>query len=425
MSRLVMSLLGLVVIIALAVANYFRDPNAIQLDWRVVPQPSREVQLESLQRGLIVQTVAAPGVVEAVDEAEIASRIVGRVVEVRVKEGDRVKKGDLLVQLEETEALSRLESARARVERLRQAGHQTEADLDKAKRDIERVLRLSDRGASSYTEVADTRTELSKAESALAMNARELDDSLAFLRTSEEDFSRTRINAPMDGVVAGLDVEVGEVVIAGTTNLPGTVLMTVADLSQLQVRADVDEADIPSVHAGQPARVYLQSDLTAAIPGTVEQVAPKGKKTDETISFETLIRIQPAERVRPGMTATVEIETQRSSDALSVPVQAVVHRRQKDLPDTPEFREWAKRRPRSPAEREIAASARYVSLVFVVENGVAHARPVETGLSDERRIEILSGLEPDDQIIVGPFRTLDEIRDSEPVKLMEAAIVAP
>lgn len=419
MTRLVFSLIGLALVAVVAIANALRAPDAVRLDWQVAPRPPREVQVERLQRGLIIQTVPAPGVVEAVDEAKIASQIVGRVAEVAVKDGQSVKTGDLLVRLVETEALARLESARARVERLRQSGEQAAADLEKARRDLDRATRLSDRGASSVTELADARTAQKKAESAVAMNARELDESRAILRTSEEDFSRTRILAPIDGVVAGLEVEVGEVVIAGTTNLPGTVLMTVADLSRLQVRADVDEADVPSVRPGQPARVYLQSNLARPFPGTVENVAPKGKKTDETVSFETLIRIRPADGVLPGMTATVEIETQRASDALSVPVQAVVHRRRKDLPDTPALRAWSERRPRSPAESEIDPAARYVPLVFVLEDGVARARPVETGLSDERRIEILSGLESDAEIIVGPFRTLDELRDGDPVTLLK------
>ncbi len=219
-------------------------------------------------------------------------------------------------------------------------------------------------------------------------------------------------------MVADLDVEVGEVVIAGTTNLPGTVMMTIGDLSEMQVRAEVDETDVPMVRPDQPARVYLQADPTHPIPGQVDRVAPKGTKTAEVVSFETLVRIESNdESLRSGMTATVEIEVQRAEDALGVPVQAVVHRRRKDLPDTPPIRAWIAQQAESPAETLIEPEARYVKLVFVNEAGVARARPVETGISDERRVEILDGLDPDSRVITGPFRALDELKDGDPVQL--------
>jgi HlyD family secretion protein len=119
------------------------------------------------------------------------------------------------------------------------------------------------------------------------------------------------------------------------------------------------------------------------------------------------------------MTATVEIEVQRVDDALGVPVQAVVHRRLKDLPNTALFREWVAKQPKTPSEKGKDDAVRYVTIVFVMENGTARARPVQTGISDQERIEILAGVTPEDEVIVGPFRTLDEMKDGQPVKLEE------
>jgi len=116
------------------------------------------------------------------------------------------------------------------------------------------------------------------------------------------------------------------------------------------------------------------------------------------------------------MTATVEIEVRRVEDAMGVPVQAVVHRRRKDLPDTPAVQAWAERNARSPGEKARDAALRYIKIVFVLEGGVARARPVETGISDERRVEILSGLTSGDRVIVGPFRVLDQLKDGQPVR---------
>lgn len=419
-----LSLLTIVLLVAgLAAANLRRDPASRGIDWRIVRPEAREVVAEPPGRGAVVQTVTAPGVVELVEEANIASQIVGRVVEVRVQDGDGVRAGDLLVKLDDTDARARLNSIDRRISRLEAAIDQAQSDREKARRDLERTTQLAGRGVVTAAELADARTFMAKADASLNMSRSELAESQAMRATNLEELRRTEIRAPIDGLVAGLDVEVGEVVIAGTTNLPGTVMMTIGDPARQRVRADVDETDVPLVRPGQPARVFLQADPTSPVSGSVDLVAPKGKKTDEVVSFETLVAVPSAREtpLRPGMTATVEIEVKRADDALGAPVQAVVHRRRKDLPDTPAVRARAERHARSPGEKAAEAEARYIKIVFVVEGGTARARPVETGISDERRVEILSGLRPDDRVIVGPFRALDELKDGDSVTLVAAA----
>ena len=220
-----------------------------------------------------------------------------------------------------------------------------------------------------------------------------------------------------------MKVEKGEVVIAGTTNLPGSVLMTITSLNTMRVRADVDETDVRKIHENQTSRVYLQSDLTRPIPGKVGSIAPKGKKTGEVVSFETLIvNLGEDDSIKPGMSATVEIEVDRVSEAISLPVQTVVYRRRKDLPDTATIREWSERSSRVPGEKGIDPEARYLPIVFIEEDGRAFARPVEIGLSDEKRVEIRSGLKAEDRVIVGPFRTLDALRDGDRVGPPKAMI---
>lgn len=414
-------LLGLVLtatVGGLAAANLRRDGAPVQLDWTLLKAPPREVSLETPGRGEIVQTITAPGEVELVDEAEIASQVVGRVVELNVQDGQRVKAGEVLVRLDDTDARARLDSAKAQIARLRAAIAQSEADRDKAQRDLNRLTQLAERAVVTPTELADSRSAKAKSDAALLMTQNELIEAEAMLRSSQQMLDYTVIKAPIDGVVVGLDLEVGEVVIAGTTNLPGTVMMSVGDPTRLRVRADVDETDVPMVQTGQASQIYLLADPTKPVSGSVEQVAPKGKKTGEVVSFETLVRVDAkGPSLRPGMTATVEVEVKRAKDALGVPVQAVVHRRRKDLPDTPAVRSWVERNSKSPAERVQDAEARYVKLVFVEQDGVARARPVETGISDEKRVEILGGIGPEEKVIVGPFRALDELKDGDPVVL--------
>lgn len=422
MSRFVVVTIALGILVAvLAAANLRRDSGSLEIDWRLASPPTREVIVEPPTRGPIIQTVAAPGKVEAVEEAEIASQLVGRVLAVKVKDGDSVKANDVLVQLDDTDAKARLDSSKARIERLRSAIEQAGSDVDKANRDAKQSGTLAGRGFTAPNELADARTAVAKSQAALAMSRHELIESEAMRRTSQQDLDRTTIKAPIDGVVAGVNVDVGEVVIAGTTNLPGSVLMTISDMNRMRVRADVDETDVPLVRRGQPALVYLQADQLHPIAGTIDLVAPKGKTKDEVVSFETLVSLDAAadtahSSLRPAMTATVEIEVRRASAALGVPAQAVVHRRRKDLPNTPSVRAWAERNARSPGEKAQEAELRYIKIVFVIEGGIARARPVETGLSDERKVEILSGLKPDEPVVVGPFRTLDELKDGDPVK---------
>jgi HlyD family secretion protein len=418
-------------VVGLAAANLRREPGAVALDWQLARPPALAVLAEPPGRGEIVQTVAAPGKVEAVEEAEIASQLVGRVVAVNVKEGDVVKKGDVLVRLDDTDARARLDSSRARIERLRSAIEQADKDLEKARRDANQSGKLSVRGFTTPTELADAKTAVAKAQAGLAMSRHDLVESEAMRKTAEQELTRTLIRSPIDGVVSGVNVDVGEVVIAGTTNLPGALLMTVSDLDRMRVRADVDETDIPLVRPGQPSQIYLQAEPLKPVPGRVSVIAPKGKTKDEVVSFETLVAVERGRKsssdepaLRPGMTTTVEIEVRHAADAVGVPAQAVVHRRRKDLPETPAVREWAERNARSPGEKAQEAELRYVKIVFVVDGEVARARPVETGLSDERRVEIRSGLKQGDRVIVGPFRALDELKDGQPVKVVATAAEA-
>jgi HlyD family secretion protein len=362
--------------------------------------------------------------VELIEEASIASQVMGQVKEVRVKKGDRVRKGDLLVKLDDEDAKARLASTEARIDRLKAAIALANADLLKAAAEAEGYRELESRGFSTPTEVRDGVTMLTKMGAALEMSEHELKESFAMRRNSEQDLERTEIRAPIDGTVIQLDVEVGEVVIAGTTNLPGTVLLTIGDMDRVRVRADIDETDVGLVRHGQPVRIYLQADQQEPIPGTVDLIAPKGTKVNELVSFETLIIVagrHEAICVR-RMTATVEIEVKRAADALSIPVQAVVHRRLRDLPGTtPLFRDWVARQPKTPAEKgkDDAMRVRECGLSYEGREGGGAAgrdgnqRP--GAYRDSRR-----AASPTDTVIVGTVpRVGRDWTEGQPVELEE------
>ena len=299
---------------------------------------------------------------------------------------------------------------------------------EKAARDLGRTEQLATRNVATPTELADARSALAKAQAALQIARNELAESEAMRRMSLQELDYTEIRSPIDGVVADCEVEVGEVAIAGTTNLPGALLMTILDPDRMQVRADVDETDVPLV-APRPAGPDLP-------PGRPADGDPRRRRAGRPPGPARSRRSSPSRRssaiesgtgspLRPGMTTTVEIEVRRADDALSVPIQAVVQRRRKDLPDSAALRDWLDRHPLAPGEAIVDAGARYVTTVFVADGGVARARPVDVGLSDGRRVEIRHGLGPDDRVIVGPFRTLDELKDGDPIAEIDPAETDP
>ena len=368
----------------------------------------------------ITRTVQAPGDVEAIEEVDISSEVVSKIIEMPVEEGDHVEAGELLCRLDDADYRARVLSAKANVAKLRAMIVQAEANVEKAQLDYQEELRLIERGATSSNTVAQYRTVLIGARALLEVRKQELIESEAALQSAEEYLAKTVIKAPIGGVVSQLFAEQGEVVVTGTMNNPGTRIMVISDLSKMQVRCRVDEADAPLADTGQVARIYLQSDTRRSIPGRVLRVGTKGTKPlgRDVVTFETLVLIEGDDpRVKPGMSANVEIEVARKDDALTIPVQAVVYRKQRDLPEAL-LKQYEARQAEQDADED-QRLAEYVRLVFCVEDGKAHPRLVETGINDVTRVEIVRGVEPGETLVIGPYRSLDQLKEGSPVKLPE------
>src|ERR1043166_8043293 len=294
------------------------------------------VAIAQPKRQEIVQIVQAPGDVEAVLEVEVRSEIVAKIDEMPVKEGDIVKKGDLLCRLNDSNLRAEVQSGLARVARLKASIIDAEAEADRADRDYRRQLQLTEIDATSDQERLNYSTNYKKSKALLEMRLQELAEADAMLTRVKEDLKKTVIVAPIAGIISKLSAKEGEVVVTGTMNNPGTSVMTIDDLSKMQVRARVDEVDVPHVKPGQKARIYLQSDQAKPIPAQVVRVASKSSKQvgRDVVSFETLLEVQSNDpRIRPGMTSNVEIEVANQANAITIPVEAVVHRMRKDLPD--------------------------------------------------------------------------------------------
>lgn len=368
----------------------------------------------------ITRLVQAPGDVEATLEVEISSEIVAKIEEMPVEENTIVKKGDLLCRLKEDLLRAEVQSCEARIARLQAAMIDSEAELEKAERDYRWQLRLAEAEATSDKERHDYITILKKSKALCEMRKQEILEAQAALKRVKDDLDRTVIRSPIDGIVSRLDAKIGEVVITGTMNNPGTVIMTVSDLSRMQVRARVDEVDVPLVKEGQKARVYLQADQENPVPAKVLRVAAKSTKQEgrDVVTFETLCEIlSNDERIRPGMTANVEIEVDHKNDTVTIPVEAIVHRMRKELPPDLVKEYDAKQTATDISDR--ARAAQYLKVVYVLDGELARVRFVEPGIADTRRVELVTGIKPTDVVITGPYRSLDQLKEARKVSLPE------
>ncbi len=400
--------------------GHFKKGEGEQSILHVAKEVPLTVNVARPERGEIIRLVQAPGDVEAVLEVEISSEIVSKIEEMPVEEGDVVSRGDLLCRLDNRYLLAEMESANARIAQIKSAIVQAEAELEKAERDLARQITLSERDATSDLELRDYKTVRDRLFAMHEQRGHELTQAEAGLKRIQEDMEKTVIRSPIDGVISRLSAKQGEVVVTGTMNNPGTVIMSISDLSKMQVRTRVDEVDVPLVQPGQAARIYLQADPDRPVPGRVARVASKGSKQvgRDVVTFETLLEVlSNDERIKPAMTANVEIEVAKSADALTVPVEAVVHRMRKELPDSIVKQFDDKQQGLQLSER--ARQAQYLKVIYVMDGEEARVRLVEPGIADTRHVEIRDGIAIDDTVIVGPYRSLDQLKDGKKVALSE------
>lgn len=398
---------------AIVFANLGRDTSFAYFRWNVDREAPLQVRWEPAQRGSIIRSVEAPGQVDADIEVSVSAQVMARIVELPVQEGDKITKDDLLARLDSVDFEAEVRTAEARVERLRAAIKLAKLDLEKSKRDWELNRRLLESKAVGQTEVADLETLALKAESTLDMCEAELIEAEGELIKARENLSDTVIRSPVDGIVSKRIAKEGEVVVVGTMNNPGTVILKVSDLRSRVVRAAVDEIDVPHVKPGQSAKIFLQDSKKRALPGTVDRITPQGDKSlrgfgnnqSDIASFETIINFDdPTDDVRLGMTANVEIEVEERSDVLKIPLQAVAQRRLKDLPND------VADKLKSSGDAGKDPSKQYFRVVFVEKDGAAEVRPVKTGISDGVHVEIEEGLTEGEHVVVGPYHVFEQLK---------------
>jgi HlyD family secretion protein len=406
-----------------------------------------EVQAEEVQRGEIVSTVSAAGKVQPETEVDISANVSGKIVQLGVKEGDEVEEGQFLVRLDRNRYQALVDQAQAQLT-------SAEARLVEAEAEYRRVQELYNANLSSEAdlEAARARRDVDKANYGAAK---------AYLDKTRDDLSKTTILSPMSGTVSQLNSEVGEVVL-GTEQFSGTVIMTIADLSRMEVETDVDETDIVDVHVGQLAKIEVDALPDTVLRGNVTEIANTaftlGRGTQEEVTnFKVKVAVlDDVPSLRPGMSATVDIETASHEDVIYVPIQCVVMRSPKhedeeerkagqekaDEPaeeaeeiseepeETAEEQEGTAEQEASdtdqaaksdPKEKSKGEEEELIEVVFVVSDETAKMVPVKAGISSDTNTEILSGLEGGEMVVTGSYRALRDLRDGQKVKIEKPA----
>ncbi len=411
-----------------------------------------KVRTETVRRGRLIETVNAPGQIEPRTKVDISAKVSARVVELPFKEGDRVTAGNpnanpaippsVLVRLDSRDMESRLNSAKAsrdaqkaqiEVDRARIAGQQAslagqKARFEQTQTDFQRqskLLESRDISQSAYDQAKAALDELAAQIDAAEQNIKaaqlnlivmehNLQAAQAHVEEAEESLSYTTITAPMDGIITRLNAEVGEVVMTGTMNNPGTVILTVADLSQMILNAQVDETNIGRLQIGQPAKVHVQAFWDDEFEGTVHTIALTSSLSNTgTKYYETKILLKgDVQKLYTGLTADVDIQVKIHDDALLVPSQSVLECKVDDLPESI--------RQENPL---VGLKKTFCTVVYRIVDKKTAVTPVRVGPSDIMDTVIEAGLSEGERLVVGPYKVLETIAHDKPIEEIKEAPV--
>tara|TARA_R100000306_G_scaffold5939_7_gene8342 strand:+ start:38232 stop:39512 length:1281 start_codon:yes stop_codon:yes gene_type:complete len=369
----------------------------------------KQVEVTEIQPLDITETVAATGKIQPEVEVSLSSEVSGEIIELPVKEGQQVEKGDLLVKINPDLIQSALSQSQAGLQNVRAQLSQAEASLKNAEATYNRNKTLFEKGVISKSEwdrsVADY--EVAKANKQAAYYS--VQSAAASVKQSRDNLSRTSIYAPMSGTISKLSAELGERVV-GTAQMAGTEIMRVANLSNMEVEVDVNENDIVKVAVGDSTNVEVDAYLKREFKGVVTEIAnsPETALTaDQVTNFKVKVRILPVSYAdltegkpesyspfRPGMTATVDIITNRKDNVIGVPISAIVIK--SDTSSTKKFK----------AKEAVTDADERFECVFVKDGDEAKLRVVSTGIQDDSNIEITKGLAEGETVITGPYTTV-------------------
>ncbi|HEY7412476.1 MAG TPA: efflux RND transporter periplasmic adaptor subunit [Vicinamibacteria bacterium] len=389
------------------------------------------VQTEKAGRADIVSVVTASGEIKPQRYVNVSANVSGRITHLGVKEGDRVRTGQVLARIDssrfeagERQSEAALEAARADLTR-------AQADLEQSRLDLARSESMHAERLISDQAIDQVRAEVKMKLAVVESQRKRIAQQAAMLETNRDDLIKTTVPAPMDGVVTSLQKEEGEVVI-GAQSFQPTVIMTIGDLSVMEVEVLVDETDIRNVAVGQEATVRVDALGDIQVKGTVRKIGssaiPRGQAAaaagsaggSQAKDFKvTITLLDPPASLRSGLNATADVVTARRPGVLAVPIQSVVVRQvnKEGKVVDPSTVQAAEDEPQPIVKKSAASRDEEKEGVFVVDKGKAAFRPVKTGTMGETQIEILEGLKEGEEVVTGSYKTLRTLKDEARVKL--------
>ena len=401
----ILIILGVVLVVAIIViVNVFKSG-----------EKTYQVQAEKVEKSDITAVVTANGKIVPRTDVKISAYVPAKITKLPVEEGDVVKKGQLLVQLDATEYRAAANQAKAQLASAKASKEQAQLVYNRQKELFQRKL-----SSEEQYDMAKTELDLAKAR---------YEQAVASLDQAKYNLSKTTITSPMDGIVTALNAEVGEIVMIGTMNNPGTVIMAVSDMSEIEAEVEVDETDIAGVKIGQEAEIKIDAYPDTTFKGKVTEIGHTARisglgSQDQVTNF--LVKVMLLDEVptiRPGMSASVDITTNFRSDVLNVPIQAVVMREEKvdTLASKKEEKEGALASVDSISKKgnkkDKKNKKKEIEGVFVVQEGRANFFEVKTGIADQQNIELVSGVNEDDMVVTGSYKILRTLKDGDRVKL--------
>ena len=412
------------------------------------------VNVETIKSRDLEALVSASGKIQPKKFVNISADTMGRVTNLAVEEGDRIEKGQFLLQIDPRNLRSAVQRTEASLLAARSSADQLKLALESAKVALKQAQDTYRRQQDLWKGGLTTKETLEKAEADLKMREADLrsqeqnvttqqarmQQESATLESARYDLSKVRIESPIKGIVTKRNIEEGETVVIGTMNNAGTVLLTVADMSIIEAEVEVDETDIPSVKFGQVAKVTIDAIPNKTFTGKVTEIGNSpiattgaAASSSQATNFKVTVQLDTEiPEVRPGFTCTAEITTATRKNVVSVPIQATTVREmivdekgdivRNTEPD-------ASKRPRPGAvqasELKPGQSRKELEGVFVVRDNKAQFGTVKTGIAGDKYFEVLGGLKEGDSVVVGPFASVRELNDGAAVKIEQAARSLP
>ena len=395
--------------------------------WQKFRPKPLTVQTDKVARRNLTELVTATGKIQPVLQVKISPEVAGEIIELPVKEGQFVHKGDLLVKIKPDYYRAIRDSAEASFRSAESGLVSASANVSRASSEFQRVKELASKKLISGTDF-DTAKNNQEVAAAAEVSARhQIEMARQSLKKAEEDLLKCTIYSPIEGTVSKLISEVGERVV-GTGMMAGTEIMTVADLNEMEARVEVGEVDVVLVRTGQKARLEVDSFRDRKFAGLITQIANSAKTQSagtqqEATKFEVRIRITDRERFLPGMSVTAELETRYRTNVLTVPIQCVTTRLPKGTKKEIEAKKADSQMDKD-LEQDLAALSKKkekvvpaIDVVFSVQGGKAVMLPVKRGISDDAYYEIESGVTEDTEVVTGSYKAI--ARELEDGKLAQ------